>query len=60
MLYGHRIVAVCISKLTEEIQRQFIEALTETLRPHGWNVIVFMTGTRERNPHRQIFTARQK
>ena len=45
MLYGHRIVAVCISKLTEEIQRQFIEALAETLRPHGWNVIVFMTGT---------------
>ena len=45
MLEGYRIAAVCISRIHEEVLREFIESLSKSLAPHGWRVMVFATGS---------------
>ncbi len=45
MLHGYKIAAVCLSKLHDDTLLRFVQNLTEALRPHGWRVMVFMTGS---------------
>ena len=45
MLHGYKICAVFISRIHEEVLREFIEALGAAFRPHGWRVMVFCTGS---------------
>ena len=45
MLKGYRICGVCISHLHEDVLREFLEALSMALAPHGWRVMVFATSS---------------
>ncbi len=45
MLLGYKIAAVCITKAYEDVLREFLQSLSETLRPHGWRVFLYMPGS---------------
>ncbi|MBQ8927133.1 MAG: GGDEF domain-containing protein [Oscillospiraceae bacterium] len=45
MLYGYKVAAVCVPRIYEEVLLDFINALSDTLRPAGWRVFVYTTGS---------------
>ena len=45
MLYGYKIAAVCIAKPYEDVLREFLQSLTEKLRPYQWRVFLYTPGS---------------
>lgn len=45
MLHGYKIAAVCIAKPYEDVLREFIQSLCESLRPHQWRVFLYTSGS---------------
>ena len=45
MLYGYKIAAVCITKPYEDVLREFLQSLSEALRPHQWRVFLYTPGS---------------
>ena len=45
MLEGYKIAAVCISRVHEDVLREFIESFSMSLANHGWRSMVFATGS---------------
>lgn len=45
MLLGYQIAAVCISRIHEEVLRDFIAAFSKTLAANGWRTLIFTTSS---------------
>ena len=45
MLFGYKIVAVCVAKPYEDVIREFLESLHTALAPRQWRLFIYTTGS---------------
>lgn len=43
LLHGYKVAALCISRIHEEVMRDFIDAFNRILCDNGWRVLVLAT-----------------
>ena len=45
MLFGYKIAAICVAKPYEDVIREFLESLHNSLTPQQWRLFIYTTGS---------------